>query len=194
MSHKCAAARSRHISRVHRPARLSASPVHGWTARVSMSDSKTIFDIPSDAQPVFHVFAPNSDTFRIMNLIWQLRHTIVHNVGVITRSDAAKLKGYTRRVLAPRGASRRAPSRRRCRPCGLAERTELGSRLGANAPALRSRPFGAFRTPLDFWRRRSSLHRESCSRRRTICDSSRLTWITKPKRSTKEQANGWLRF
>jgi hypothetical protein len=48
---------------------------------------------------VFHVFAPNSDTFRVMNLIWQLRHTIVHNVGVITRSDAAKLRLLAKKKL-----------------------------------------------------------------------------------------------
>jgi hypothetical protein len=54
---------------------------------------------PTDAQSVFHVFAPNSDMFRIMNLIWQLRHTIVHNVGVITRSDAAKLRLLARKKL-----------------------------------------------------------------------------------------------
>jgi hypothetical protein len=54
---------------------------------------------PTDAQSVFHVFAPNSDTFRVMNLIWQLRHTIVHNVGVITRSDAAKLRLLAKKKL-----------------------------------------------------------------------------------------------
>jgi hypothetical protein len=55
---------------------------------------------PTDAQSIFHVFAPNSDTFRIMNLIWQLRHTIVHNVGVITRSDAARLRLLAKKKLA----------------------------------------------------------------------------------------------
>ena len=55
---------------------------------------------PTDVQSVFHVFAPNSDAFRIMNLIWQLRHTIVHNVGVITRSDAAKLRLLAKRKIA----------------------------------------------------------------------------------------------
>jgi hypothetical protein len=54
---------------------------------------------PTDAHSVFHVFAPNSDTFRVMNLIWQLRHTIVHNVGVITRSDAAKLRLLAKKKL-----------------------------------------------------------------------------------------------
>jgi hypothetical protein len=37
---------------------------------------------PTDAHSVFHVFAPNCDTSRVMNLLWQLRHTIVHHVGV----------------------------------------------------------------------------------------------------------------
>ncbi len=34
-----------------------------------------------------------------MSIVWQLRHTIVHNVGVVTRSDAAKLKVLARRHL-----------------------------------------------------------------------------------------------
>jgi hypothetical protein len=58
---------------------------------------------PTNAQSVFHVFTPNSDTFRVMSLIWQLRHTIVHNVGVITRSDAAKLRLLAKKnLLSPR--------------------------------------------------------------------------------------------
>ena len=42
-----------------------------------------------------------------MNLIWQLRHTAVHNVGIITRSDAVKLRLWVKenveapRILAP---------------------------------------------------------------------------------------------
>jgi hypothetical protein len=42
-----------------------------------------------------------------MNLIWQIRHTTVHNVGVITQSDGVKLRLLARepvtapRVLAP---------------------------------------------------------------------------------------------
>lgn len=45
--------------------------------------------------------------FEPMNLIWQLRHTAVHNVGVITRSDAARLQLWAKetvsgdRILAP---------------------------------------------------------------------------------------------
>jgi hypothetical protein len=45
--------------------------------------------------------------FQTMNLIWQLRHTAVHNVGIITRSDAVKLRLWAKenveapRILAP---------------------------------------------------------------------------------------------
>jgi hypothetical protein len=45
--------------------------------------------------------------FPVLGLIWQLRHSIVHNVGVITQSDAVKMRLWTRepvqapRVLAP---------------------------------------------------------------------------------------------
>src|SRR5262249_34259042 len=34
-------------------------------------------------------------------LIWQLRHTIVHNVGVITQSDAIKLRLLVRAAVSP---------------------------------------------------------------------------------------------
>jgi hypothetical protein len=41
--------------------------------------------------------------FDLMNLVWQLRHTSVHNVGVITQSDAAKMRVLTKtQVDAPR--------------------------------------------------------------------------------------------
>jgi hypothetical protein len=45
--------------------------------------------------------------FETLSLIWQLRHTVVHNVGVITQSDAIKLRLLVRapvasmQVLAP---------------------------------------------------------------------------------------------
>jgi hypothetical protein len=45
--------------------------------------------------------------FPVLGLIWQMRHTIVHNVGVITQSDAVKMRLWARepvqapRVLAP---------------------------------------------------------------------------------------------
>lgn len=42
--------------------------------------------------------------FEVLGLVWQLRHTIVHNVGVITKSDAVKLRLWTREsVQAPMG-------------------------------------------------------------------------------------------
>lgn len=61
-------------------------------------------------QQQFYVFPgksqpPEDERFRhdVMSLIWQLRHTIVHNVGVITRSDSVKLRLLARRVVtAPR--------------------------------------------------------------------------------------------
>ena len=45
--------------------------------------------------------------YELMSLVWQLRHTSVHNVGVITKSDAVKLRVWAKeavdapRVLAP---------------------------------------------------------------------------------------------
>jgi hypothetical protein len=37
-----------------------------------------------------------------LSLVWQIRHTAVHNVGVITQSDAVKLRLWTREpVSAP---------------------------------------------------------------------------------------------
>ena len=41
--------------------------------------------------------------FEVMSLVWQLRHTSVHNVGVITKSDAVKLRVLAKQqVDAPR--------------------------------------------------------------------------------------------
>jgi hypothetical protein len=37
---------------------------------------------------------------RPMDILWQLRHSITHNVGVITRSDAAKLRLLRRGIVA----------------------------------------------------------------------------------------------
>ena len=62
----------------------------------------------------FHLF-PNANQqpederwrFSVLGLIWQMRHSIVHNVGVITQSDAVKMRLWARepvqapRVLAP---------------------------------------------------------------------------------------------
>lgn len=58
---------------------------------------------PTNPNDVLHVFPPGSDAFRIMSVVWQLRHTVVHNVGVLTRSDAAKLRVLAKKqVLSPR--------------------------------------------------------------------------------------------
>jgi hypothetical protein len=62
---------------------------------------------PTAAGSVFHIFDPNRDAFRVMNLIWQLRHAVVHNVGVITRSDAAKLRLLARKRLPSPGSCSR---------------------------------------------------------------------------------------
>jgi hypothetical protein len=41
--------------------------------------------------------------FEVMNLVWQIRPTAAHNVGVITQSDAVKLRQWAREpVAAPR--------------------------------------------------------------------------------------------
>ena len=45
---------------------------------------------------------PWGDQRRIINgILWQLRHTIVHNVGVITQSDAIKLRLLVRSAVPP---------------------------------------------------------------------------------------------
>jgi hypothetical protein len=41
--------------------------------------------------------------YELMSLVWQLRHTAVHNVGVITKSDAVKLRVWAKEAVdAPR--------------------------------------------------------------------------------------------
>ena len=48
--------------------------------------------------------------FESMSLVWQIRHSVVHNVGVITQSDAVKMRLWAKeRVAAPRILS---PTRR----------------------------------------------------------------------------------
>jgi hypothetical protein len=37
--------------------------------------------------------------FELMSLVWQLRHTAVHNVGVITKSDAVKLRVWAKEAV-----------------------------------------------------------------------------------------------
>lgn len=39
--------------------------------------------------------------FETLSIIWQLRHTLVHNVGLITRSDAIKLRLLAKRDVKP---------------------------------------------------------------------------------------------
>ncbi len=47
--------------------------------------------------------AGQQSRFDLMNLIWQIRNTCVHNVGVITQSDAVKLRQWAKEpVTAPR--------------------------------------------------------------------------------------------
>jgi hypothetical protein len=56
----------------------------------------------------FHLFpkqvkSGEQSWFDLMNLVWQIRHTSVHNVGVITKSDAVKLRLWAKEaVAAPR--------------------------------------------------------------------------------------------
>jgi hypothetical protein len=51
--------------------------------------------------------AGQQSRFDLMNLVWQIRHAAVHNVGVITQSDAVKLRQWAKepvaspRLLAP---------------------------------------------------------------------------------------------
>ncbi|MBC8117532.1 MAG: hypothetical protein H7062_24300 [Candidatus Saccharimonas sp.] len=52
-----------------------------------------------DGGTVFNLFpkanqSPEAERWRttVLSLVWQLRHTMVHNVGVITKSDAIKLR------------------------------------------------------------------------------------------------------
>ena len=55
----------------------------------------------------FNLFPKQDPTFALLGLVWQIRHTVVHNVGVITQSDAVKLRLWARepvdspRVLFP---------------------------------------------------------------------------------------------
>ncbi len=51
----------------------------------------TFYAFPSGNQQP----AEERPRFAILNTLWQVRHTIVHNVGVITRSDAVKFRLLT---------------------------------------------------------------------------------------------------
>jgi hypothetical protein len=58
----------------------------------------------------FHLFPKQTQQpererwqFEPMNLVWQIRHTAVHNIGVITQSDAVRLRLWAKEpVAAPR--------------------------------------------------------------------------------------------
>ncbi len=57
-----------------------------------------LFPKEGNQQPV-----PGHWRHELMSIIWQLRHTAVHNVGIITKSDAVKLRVLAKRkVDAPR--------------------------------------------------------------------------------------------
>ncbi len=87
---------------------------------------------PTDAKSVFHVFTPNSEEFRIMSLIWQLRHAVVHNVGVLTRSDTAKLRVLAKRpLLSPRMLLPRSDDLRYLRNYLDGQVEEINLRTGA---------------------------------------------------------------
>src|SRR5262249_4872759 len=51
---------------------------------------------PGTQQPAVERFR-----YPILSILWQLRHTIVHNVGVITPSDAVKLRVLTQEAVTP---------------------------------------------------------------------------------------------
>ena len=38
-------------------------------------------------------------TYETLNIVWQIRHSVVHNVGVITQSDAIKLRLLTKQPV-----------------------------------------------------------------------------------------------
>ena len=76
-------------------------------------DCKTVNDrfrnLLSDASPTLPIL-PNFILFPqqpaderarrdTLELVWQLRHTVVHNVGVITQSDAVKLRVLSKRTI-----------------------------------------------------------------------------------------------
>ncbi len=55
------------------------------------------------AEGKYQVFPPKTERYSLTEIVWQLRHSIVHNAGVVTRSDALKFQLLTRRSIgAPR--------------------------------------------------------------------------------------------
>lgn len=59
----------------------------------------------SQPLPAFQLFrlhpADERGRYDTLQLVWQLRHTIVHNVGVVTQSDAVKLRVLSKRAIDP---------------------------------------------------------------------------------------------
>lgn len=81
--------------------------------------------------------------FEPMNLIWQIRHTAVHNVGVVTRSDAVRLRLLAKEPV--EGARLLVPTRNDLRYLKrfLDETAEvcnrrIGERLGELLTAIRA--------------------------------------------------------
>ena len=72
-----------------------------WPTRSSLGNFY-VFPKEGKQQPVAEQWR-----YEVMSLIWQFRHTCVHNVGVITKSDAVKLRVLSKshvdalRVLVP---------------------------------------------------------------------------------------------
>jgi hypothetical protein len=76
---------------------------------LSTSDINTRFSrLLADpfGQPTYRLFpelnqTTNTDQWRrqCLDILWQLRHSIVHNAGVLTRSDAAKLRLLTKATV-----------------------------------------------------------------------------------------------
>ena len=76
---------------------------HTWLNCKQINERfRQILADPFDDRANFKVFPPRTDKtdgWRMdpMEILWQLRHSITHNVGVITRSDAAKLRLLTKK-------------------------------------------------------------------------------------------------
>jgi hypothetical protein len=62
-------------------------------------EAGTCYVFPSGSQQ------PAAERFRfpVVSTLWQVRHTIVHNVGVITASDAVKFRALTQEAVAAPG-------------------------------------------------------------------------------------------
>jgi hypothetical protein len=74
-----------------------------WLDNKGINDRfRDVLDLPGGG-PRFVLFredTPDNRTrYSTLNLLWQVRHTIVHNVGVVTRSDATKLRVISQRAV-----------------------------------------------------------------------------------------------